>query len=241
MKAVKKLFMTAAVLLLAAVLAIVVCAGLVLTTVNDDKFGDEPSDDLPYDMLLPVLKESGYTASEQELNAYIAYLLDKHNSSRRKKGYTIANASVELEPDGCVWYVRISDGSRDIDFSAKSDAEIVGGEIRLRFYDVTAGVLPVPDEAASFILKRTQLSRAEDYFDADTLTARFPAHYGIEVGGFGELIGIEIGSLTIGSGTAAIETNNILLNMIGNIAGHYGQEIIDFIADHIDDVQWIYD
>ena len=228
--------MTIAVILLFAVLLGLIAFKLAVTDINSAVFISEPSGTLPADMARSVLVDSEYKLNEGQLNSYAAFLISGVNSVAPKEGKLyVTDVYIDFKSDGvnrC--YIRTKRDDFVFSFAADCDVRLENGEIVLTFSNASVGQLPIPDSMLCPLLGRVDLGVFNKYLrtDGSLPEAHFPTHYGLEIEDWGELVTVEIQSLTITDDNALLTTNPIINDTLNNAAGMIKDKLGD-IADGI--------
>ncbi len=213
--------MTIAVILLFIVLLGLIAFKLAVTDVNAGVFTAKPSGELPGELAKAVILDSEYRVNEGQLNSFAAYLIGSGSKSE-SKNLSVTDVYINFKQDGsnrC--YMRLANESFTFDFAADCAITLENGEIDLVFTNASVGKLPLPDALLCYILDGTDLGAFNKYVytGASSPELHFPTHYGLEIQDWGELVTVDITSLTITDDNVVIKTNPVLEDSLQNAAG----------------------
>lgn len=218
MKAFKNTLLTLAVILLMGVLTALFAFGLASSDVNDGVFTAQPSDELPKELARAVLFQNEYTMTEEQLNSFLAYLLSSQESA--DDCFTVTDMYIDIiSSSASKCYIRLRRGELAFTISAECTSKLSGGSIETRFSNASIGKLPLPDRAMTRLLEQTQLSLYPAVIDAKQLTLSVPDHYGIDLGEYGELVSVDILTLTPAPDAITVTTNPVIGDSLQNAAG----------------------
>ena len=212
--------MTIAVIILFAVLLGLIAFKLAVTDINAAVFTAQPSGDLPADMAKSVLLDNEYRLNEGQLNSYIAYLIDGSVPEQLPEGkLCVTDVYFDFKENGvnrC--YIRTKRDDLVFSFAADCAVALENGEIVMRFSNASVGKLPIADSMLCPVLSRANLGVFNSFICTDNSVpeARLPTHYGLEAGDLGELVSVDIESLTITGDTAVLTTNPVISDALGN-------------------------
>lgn len=236
MNALKKVLLTIAVILLFLLLIGLLCFKLAITDVNSEMYTAQASASLPAEFAKAVILENNYTIPEEDLNDFIAYLINEMvNSDGSSDDFHVSEFYIDLrssEPNRC--YMRVTNDSLTFSFAGDCSIYIENNEIVFKLSNFSVGKLPISDSIASYFINRIDMKSMDSYINADALEARFPTHYGINLPEMGELVSIDIISIDIGDSGINAQTNPVIQDSLGNVAdiltdkfGEYASQFIN--------------
>ncbi len=221
--------MTLAVIILFIVLLGLICFKLAMSEVNSDVFTAEPSGDLPVEIAKSVFSGDSYTITEEQLNSYMMFLLNKKNMLPHSDDATlITGLYLDLKQSGpCGCFIRAEKNGRVMYIYSDCDVELTNGQLVFEFSNITLGKLPLPDFAAKQFLKRANLSTAAKYMIPDELEADVPAHFAVDLPEYGELGSIDLETLVIGDDEAEITIKPVITGSASDLFGFFTDKLGD--------------
>ncbi|MGN1112980.1 MAG: hypothetical protein ACI4RP_07225 [Acutalibacteraceae bacterium] len=184
-------------LLLLFVIAAATVIILALQTPNSDKFTAQPS----YDMVTTLVKSAIYDKeaeiSNEELNSFIAYMLEKANNKSNQNGeekLPIKNAAVFVHSDKlCELYSQIQFGGQTLEISGEFELTpaVIGDSIELTLKSAKIGALPVPPGMLlDYVFKDGGIAGNADFLERDGNKLYIKTSYSFEA--FSQNITLEI-------------------------------------------------
>lgn len=194
---------------------------------NSDKFNAQPSSDLLETLVVSAVYDEDAEASNDEINSFIAYLLDEGESSAAENGeeeLPIKNLALFVHKDKpCELYSQVEIGGNIFEVSGEFtvDTDIVDNEIKLTVTAAKLGSLPLPPSfILDYIFKNSNLSQDAEFLRQDGTDIYIGSEYGFNFLGQDINIGItkiqpEDNGLTVKTTSAA----DIILNALDSWLG----------------------
>lgn len=174
-------------LLLLFIIAAATAIILALQTPNSDKFTAQPS----YDMVTTLVKSAIYDSeaeiSNDELNSFIAYMLDKANNKNEQNGekkLPIKNAVVFVHSDSLSeLYAQVEVGGQTLEVSGEFELTpaVFDNSIEVNIKSAKIGALPVPTGMLlDYIFKDGGMASNADFLERDRNKLYIKTSYSFE-------------------------------------------------------------
>ncbi len=203
------------VLLAAGAAAVVILA---YQTPNSDKFGAEPDSVLIENIVVSAVKGEPADISNEDLNSFIAYLIDNEEKSPEKP-QKLKDAAIYAHSDRpCELYAMADIGGHTYEISAEFeiDDEIKNHEIKLSVTSAKLGGLPLPpDLMMNYAFSDSSLADSLEYIRRDGSDIYISSDYAFEI--FSQKIEIDVESIKPLEDGIRLKTTSVADIILGSL------------------------